>query len=75
MGILTMSDIDKEKILQGRMKKGPMDFCTGCEGHIEHGTTTAHDLITQCRDENGEKKRKLGEISAVKRPSWHPNLL
>jgi Ca2+-binding EF-hand superfamily protein len=45
IGMLTMSDLDKEKILQGRLKKTPWIFRPDVEYHIEHGERTAVNLI------------------------------
>ena len=45
IGMLTMSDLDKEKILQGRLKKTPWIFRPDVEYHIDHGEKTAVNLI------------------------------
>ena len=54
MGVLTMSDTDKEKILQGRLAKTPWSFTPDVESHVEHGTVSARGLI----DAMARRKRR-----------------
>ena len=53
IGQLTMSDLDKEKILQGRLKTTPWIFRPDVEYHIEHGERTAVNLMGAM----GQRKR------------------
>ena len=70
LGVLTMSDIEKEKILQGRQSKTLWTFLPDVEGHLEHGTATAHGLI----DAMARRKHRL-EVKAKKAKQREANLL
>jgi WD40 repeat protein/Ca2+-binding EF-hand superfamily protein len=61
IGMLTMSDLDKEKILQGRLKQTPWIFRPDVEYHIERGEKTAVNLI------GAISKRKKREILQTKK--------
>ncbi len=57
-GTLAMSDLDKEKILQGRLRSTPWTFRPNVARHIEDGIDESANLVDSMVDREAKRKAK-----------------